>query len=90
MFGFEIKAARIPLKPHLASLTRKIFRWLWLEGLVAPTRQRWLGSGAQPGGPFALPEKISKHCIAILTFAEAFKVKMKFYLLTMFKKSLIW
>jgi len=34
------------------------------------------------------PPKISKHCIAILTFAETFKEqKMKFYILIIFEKS---
>jgi len=34
-----------------------------------------LDSGAQPGGAFGAfaPPKFSKHCIAILTFAETFK-----------------
>jgi len=33
-------------------------------------------AGAQPGGGHFPSPKISKHCIAILTFAETFKEKL--------------
>jgi len=47
-----------------------------------------LYSGAQPRGGGICPPKFSKHCIAILTFAETFKEqKMKFYILIIVKKS---
>jgi len=36
---------------------------------------KYVCAGAQPGGEFGafVPPKISKHCIAIVTFAETFK-----------------
>ena len=61
-------AHRLPSHPLLCHLTQ-------LEDVLCLTHRcrAAISTGAQSLGPHLPPPKISKHCIAILTFAETFK-----------------
>jgi len=67
-----------------------------LRRRIQTTELRCLRTGEQPGGGDIwdiCSWKISKHCIAILTFAETRKfqrIRNKFCILIMLKKSFIW